>query len=216
MALIIWSIIPTFTGPSFDFNQMIWFIVLYLIGSFIRLYLDLTKIKTKYLFLIIICSLIIGWILISISFSINILSQLSIFKLNTSIFNRENSVFVLAASVSLFLIFLKRKEFSNKYINYVSGSVLGVYLIHSNIFNGFYLIKTILNIPSYYYSQYFLVVIITSTLLIYLLCTGIDFIRRLTIERIWIWIVDTKLNNIPKWCNHKFEVFEEKISYYLK
>jgi hypothetical protein len=44
----------------------------------------------------------------------------------------ENKFFALTASIFLFLIFLKRKEFSNKYINYIAGSALGVYLIHGN------------------------------------------------------------------------------------
>ena len=216
LTLIIWSIFPTFTGPSFDFNQMIWFIVLYLIGSFIRLYLDFTKIKSKYLFLILIVSLVIGWLFICVSSSINILSQFDMFKLNGSIFNRENSIFVLFASLSLFLLFLKRKEFSNKYINYIAGSVLGVYLIHSNIFAGFYVWLTILNIPSYYYSPYFIVIAITSTILVYLVCTGIDIVRRVSVEKIWIWFVDNKLNNIINWIYNKFYWFENKIKYYLK
>ena len=48
-------------------------------------------------------------------------------------FTRENKFFVLTTSVILFLIFLKRNEFSNKYINYIAGSALGVYLIHDNV-----------------------------------------------------------------------------------
>ena len=133
----------------------------------------------------------------------------------TSIFKRAYSIFIVTTSIFLLLIFLKRKEFTNKYINYISGSVLGVYLIHSNVFVIAYLLECI-HLKNYYYSPRLFLLFITSAITIYILCTGIDIIRRLTIEKLWIWIVDNKLNNIPNWINSKFEIFEEKISYYLK
>lgn len=47
LLLIIWSIYPNFSKQSFGFAPMLWFIVLYLIGSYIHLYLDIDKINYK-------------------------------------------------------------------------------------------------------------------------------------------------------------------------
>ena len=98
----------------------------------------------------------------------------------------ENKLFVLIASTTLFLIFLKRKEFSNKYVNYIAGSTFGVYLIHDNLIVRHYLWKTILNTSSYYNSSNLILFAIAALVLIYVACTGIDFIRRWTIEKLWI------------------------------
>ena len=65
-SLIIWSIYPSITGFSFDFN-IIWFIILYLIGSFIRLNLNINKIKSNHLILLFIFSLLLVFSLLSIS-----------------------------------------------------------------------------------------------------------------------------------------------------
>lgn len=216
LVLILWTVFPTFTGECFGICEMIFFFVLYLIGGFIRLHVDVDKINMKKLILFCIFSLIITTILFGGFDSINSLSQLSTFNKETSIIKQTYSIFIVSSAISLFLIFLKRKEFSNKYINYISGSVLGVYLIHSNVFVWPWLFRSFLHAQTRINSPNLFIFCIISVILIYIICTGIDIVRRITIEKLWIWIVDNKLNNLPKWCNHKFEIFEEKISYYLK
>ena len=216
LVLFIWTIYPTFTGDSFEVSEMMFFFVLYLLGSFIRLHVDIDKINMKRLILICSLSLIITYVLFASFDSIESLRQLAFFNKETSIFKRANSIFIVTSAVSMFLIFLKRKEFSNKYINYISGSVLGVYLIHSNPFVYPYLFNKFLHVQTYINSPYLIISLIAITFLIYTISTGIDIVRRLTIEKIWIHIVDNKLNIIPKWFNSKFEIFEEKFNYYLK
>ena len=214
VSLILWSVFPTFTGDCFGVTDMVLFIVLYLIGSFIRLHVDLDKINMKKLIIICLLSLITTTLIFG-GFD-SILNQLPAFNKETSIFKQSYSIFILTSAITLFLIFAKRKEFSNKYINYISGSVLGVYLIHSNVFVWPWLFRSFLHVQTRINSPNLFIFCIVSTILVYIVCTGIDIVRRLTVEKVWIWIVDNKLNNIPKWCNHKFEILEEKISYYLK
>ena len=223
LLIFIWSIYPTFFGTTFGYSQISWFIVLYLIGSFINLHLDMDKINYKKLLIVLIASFaltylasaIFGnlWLLFDItnSFSVEIT-----FTTIYTYFTTENKFLILAISVVLFLIFLKRKEFSNKYINYIAGSALGVYLIHDNVFVRPYLWKYLLNIPSYYSSPNLVLVTVISIIGVYLICSGIDIIRRLTIEKAWIWIIDNKLNNIPNWFYAKFNLFSDKFRYYLK
>ena len=223
LLIFIWSIYPTFFGTTFGYSQISWFIVLYLIGSFINLHLDINKINYKKLLTVLIASFAITylasaifgnlWLLFDItnSFSVEIT-----FTTIYTYFTTENKFLILAISVVLFLIFLKRKEFSNKYINYIAGSALGVYLIHDNVFVRPYLWKYLLNIPSYYFSPNLVLVAVISIIGVYLICSGIDIIRRLTIEKAWIWIIDNKLNNIPNWFYAKFNLFSDKFRYYLK
>ena len=124
-------------------------------------------------------------------------------------FYLENKFFILIGSLCLFLLFLKRKEFTNKYINYLAGSAFGVYLIHCNCFF-IASIWSIFKVKSYYNSPYLFIIGILLTLLLYIVCSGIDIIRRLTIEKLWIWIIDNKLNSLPKWIEDKTDALIEK------
>ena len=216
LLLLIWSVYPTLTGDNVAISEMAFFVILYFIGSFIRLHVDIDKINMKKVIFLFLISLITTTILFGLFDSISFLNQLSLFNRNTSIIKRTNSIFIVFSAITMFLIFLKKEEYSNKYINYIAGSVLGVYLIHSNLFVYPYLFNSYLHIQTYYYSPNLFIICMSIIILIYVLSTIIDIIRRLTVEKVWIWIVDTKLNNIPTWIIHKYEIFEEKISYYLK
>ena len=200
LLIIMWSIYPTFTGNSFGYSELAWFVVLYFIGAFIRLHLDINKFSSKKLFVILIVSFILLYLASSIMgqlaiiFNVKNLANGSLGVINVVMFLAgDNKLFVLIISIMFFLIFLKRKEFSNKYINYVAGSTLGVYLIHDNDFIRQYLWDHLINVSSYYYSPNLWIVAIISIVSIYLVCTGIDIIRRETVEKLWICFVDNKL-----------------------
>lgn len=122
------------------------FIMFYLIGAYIRLYLD--EIKLKYNNLLIFCAAII--IFIGSLFSIT--------------FWNYNNFFVLISAVLIFIKFKNIKIVDNKVINYISQSMISVYLIHTNglmcndfwsIFNFDYYIQKGL---SYYILNYSLAV----------------------------------------------------------
>ena len=93
---------------------------------------------------------------------------------------------------------------------------MGVYLIHSNTFVIYYILDSILHIRDYYFSSNLFLIMILSIISIYMICTGIDIVRRLTIEKIWIRVIDNKYDVILCWFNRKFTQFENKIGYYLK
>ena len=205
LLIIIWSVYPTFTGASlmygdsFGYGYMAWFIVLYFIGAFIRLHLDIKQFSSKKLFTLLIVSIALLYLGSAIMGQLGLIFNIeNLVSGDTphNFFTRENKFFILTTSISLFLIFLKREEFSNKYINYISGSVLGVYLIHANVFVGEYLWKSLIHVSSYYNSPNLWIVAIISIVGVYLACTGIDIIRRETVEKLWIWFVDNKLIDI--------------------
>jgi surface polysaccharide O-acyltransferase-like enzyme len=196
LAVLIWSIFPTifpamtsypvqtvFVGNNFQYSPLIWFFVLYLIGSYIRLYLDLDKLvysKLIWGFILSIVIIFVGTCIFSIldlNSTAHLWWGLSAFDIADGslyrIFSLENNFFVLIASLCLFLIFLKRKEFSNKYINYLAGSTLGVYLIHCNCFGRVFAWNTFLK-PSYYNSPNLLLIGLVLIFIVYIVCSGID------------------------------------------
>ena len=213
--IILWSIFPTFTFAGFEYNDLIWFIVLYFIGSFIRLYVDINKLSNKKLILIFTISLLVSYLSYMLFCSIGLLiNNKSLLTIAQACY-LENNIFILISSLSLLLIFLKRKNFSNKYINFISGSMLGVLLIHDNLFVRKYLWKILLNNPSHYFSNDLIIFALISSSSIFIICILIDIIRRITIEKLWIHIIDTKLLNLPKRFYNIFERFYNKIENYL-
>lgn len=234
LSLFLWSIVPTiippmtsypvqniFVGNNFQYSQLIWFFVLYLVGSYIRLYFNLDKISNKKLIGGFIISIIISFIgncyfgMMDFNTSTNYWWSLPMFGvMEGSIgfsFSLENKFFIMTAAICLLLIFLKRKKFSNKYINYIAGSAFGVYLIHDNLFFR-QILWGHLGINSFYNSPYFILIIIGVVLGIYITCTFIDILRRSTIEKVWIYIIDNKLNFISNWIERINDSFNEKFS----
>ena len=233
VAVILWSVFPTFippmtaypvqmvySGNNFQYTPLIWFFVIYLIGSYIRLYLDIDKLKTNKLIIGLVASILITYIGTLFFGYIDLTSKAYIWWslpiegiMKNSLFTgvyAENKFFILIASLCLFLLFLKRKEFSNKYINFLAGSALGVYLIHENTIVSNLLLWKTLDLPSYYNCPYLVLIGIILVAIIYIVCSGIDIIRRLTIEKLWIWIIDNKLNFLSKWIERMTDYIIEK------
>lgn len=53
---------------------------------------------------------------------------------------------------------------------------------------------------------------IAIPIIVYMVCSGIDIIIRLSIEKLWIWIIDTKLDSIlSKWINDITNYLTEKV-----
>lgn len=118
--------IPFLTTLSIDRGYgILWFIILYLFGAYIRLYINTDKIKNWSCFLSLILCIIV-----------NVLFKYH----NSSIyyrFMRYNNLDILAASILIFLSFLLLRDdnipgFLKRSIQFFSPLTLGVYLIHDN------------------------------------------------------------------------------------
>lgn len=214
ISLLFWSLFPMISGLSDIYNGIIWFIILYFIGSFIRLHFNIDNISFKNITFGLIISTIILYVPYAICKSLNILTNLKLFDYMSMSLRSMNSILILIIAIFLFLIFLKRNNFSNKYINFISGSVLGVYLIHANFLFHFYLWENVFKNTFYYSSSYLILHCLFSVLTVYAFCTLIDIVRRLTIEKIWIYIIDTKLDRIPIYFNNKLYTYYNKFKEY--
>lgn len=192
MVTVIWSIIPTIVGVLYDgsekgffFNRFIWVVILYFIGAYINKYgfkfIDTTKKN-------ILCLLI--------TFSIMILSIYFIYN-NISFYNSigtyeiaylwtPNNIFMLILSISIFNLFLKINIKSNL-INIISSTCLGIYLIHDGPLDT-YIWDVLFNSKYYLESNYPLLHILISSLLIFIVGLTIDLLRQelesITVDKI--------------------------------
>ena len=122
-----------------------------------------------------------------ITFIIMILSIIFIFRFRdyftrigttkTSYFWTPNNVLMLILSVSFFMIFTKLKIKNNYFINRISSTTLGIYLLHDGIIKK-WVWKNWFTTNIYIYTNSWYIHLFISTILIFLLGFVIDIIRQ--------------------------------------
>lgn len=192
MLLILWCIIPTFIQSGYESNYLLWFITLYCVASYVRLFDLNIKFTTKRWFWM----FIIFSMLRYLSYVLLVLlgTKISIAYDNTLFFYKQQSILTFLSALSLFMTFIKMKVKNNKLINVIASASFGVYLIHdSNI------IRSLLWLDFFKNSQYQNTVMIIPISIgivfaVYLVCTIVDLIRQQTIEKLYMFVV-TKIHN---------------------
>lgn len=188
LSIVLIIVSNTFMQVQMDFygTELIQFIYFYLVGAYLRKYE--VPVLRKYSALILIISILV--LLVSPVIFIN----LSKFKpeliyYSNFLFNR-NSIISVLISGTLLTVFSKRKEFSNKVINYIAGTMFAVYLISDNNYVRKIIWTDLLCVYKYVLSKYLIVNLFLSVLIIFGVCIVIEIIRKNTIERLTNWILD--------------------------
>ena len=184
---IILSIVPTCTAEAWSFSNIDIFIFMYMLGAYIRLYYDKKlSIKTKIICIISIIILFLSPIFIDCIGEILHTNKL----LNkATYFLAQNSFLCIVASISMFLIF-KNIELKSNFINYISSSVLGVYLISDNRTISYWLWNGLSPNANYLHSKFLIIHIIVKVFLIFVICTAIDKTRIILFEKHFKNIID--------------------------
>jgi len=208
----IWPNIFFFSGTlSFGGGEgVVWFIVLYLVAAYLRLYYQPSYKMKKYIYIYIIITLLLPLSRFMISMlSITSLSDIfsaDLFIKGSSIFYSYNSILVYPSSIALFVLFLNiniKNEYFKKVILLFSPLTFGVYLIHDNKHMRFVLWEYV-NAPLYISQWYFPIFMVVIIMLIYLACSFIEKLRKTLFRPIeqsdWLDRLCVRLANIP----HKF------------
>ncbi|MGN0600653.1 MAG: acyltransferase [Oscillospiraceae bacterium] len=106
-----------------------------------------------------------------------------------------NSPFIVIICVELFICFWRLDIKYSKTINTLASCTFGVYLLHMNrLLSSFF--EDLF--PIYKEQNPLLVFIysLLSVLIIYLICSLIDYVRKNTVEKVWILFLDKKLDII--------------------
>lgn len=184
-SIVIYSIIPTIIGllyngseVGFFFNRFIWVVILYFVGAFINKYGFKFLDTTKKNIICVLTTFIIMILSIKFFYDNNALLKL-IGTFEIAYFWTPNNILMLLLSVGIFNLFLKVK-FKSSIINIISSTTLGIYLIHDGPLDRF-IWECIFKSKYYLSSNFFLIHIIFSSLLILFICVVIDLIRQ-TIE----------------------------------
>ena len=193
--VLIFSIIPTFAtiSGSPGFSNLAWFVTLYLIGGYIKLYPinAMKNVKKNALYTIIIFLLIV----LSVIF-IDILAKTKVsFASEETYFMDMNKVPMLLCSITMFLTFSNLNIKNNKVINGLALTMFGVYLIHDNPLVRHALWIDIFKNMEYINSRFLLIHATVAVLSVFVVCVAIDYIRITILEKPLFKLIDKKEKN---------------------
>lgn len=181
MSIIIWSVIPMFVKGSFAFSCEEFFLVMYLIGVYLRKYLE-KRLSNK--------AVITGCIISFIAYILSILffDYMGSYYMNNDYFTTANSlmnynkIITIALAVFVFLLF-NRIHFYNYYVNAIASAVMGVYLIHDNNLLKYVIWRDLS--PNNNYAENPYLHLLVKVIVVFIVCVSIDMIRSVTIA-VWL------------------------------
>ena len=196
LMLLIYTIPATFFFNSSAYTYIGWFTELYFIGSYIRMYPnDLTESYVK------------GrkWFLISVVISV---ASIVVLDILNNILNIEfpvyhfladsNKILALIVGIFAFLTFKNLKMKNSKFINGISATTFGILLIHSNSMTMInWLWHDFLDIKSKYYwgTLKLVIYMIFITVLVFVVCSILDYIRIKVLEKPFFKMLDSVTSN---------------------
>lgn len=195
LLVVLWSVMKTLIASDMAYNNLGWFIMLYLIAGYIRLYVDHTRENTKKHFSV--AGLFIGILIISVAIfnTMGNVFKINAFLRNSTYFAHDYSFILLIIAVELLIGFVKMKPHYNTAVNLCSGATLGVYLIHDNEYVRTFLWQTVFKLQQVYDSPWLFVYMLGVIVIVYIICTGIDLIRQYSIEKIYLRCIDKIVNS---------------------
>ncbi len=177
ISVILFSSVPFFNRSLIFNNDLIWFVLLYLIAGYINIYGFDKRFKHK-TYLIGFISLYLFTYILGVSFLI-FNKDYAYKDYSSYYFFSQDKITFLLISIFLFCFFATMKERKNKIINLIAASTFGVYLIHDNPYIRNYIWKELFKVSSYINSPYLFLYSILITFIIFIVCTFIDLIRHL-------------------------------------
>lgn len=197
LLITLWSILPNLiANVDYCFSALGWFITLYIIAAYIRLYPQKIFDNQKQNILIVCASFLI---VVLFFFIADFRHKYPLIPFISTM----NSIVMLVASVSILLCFKNWKIKYNKGINWVAASVFSVYLISDNNFVRPFLWKNIFKTASLLNSHYLIFYIFYDCFIIFLVSILIDKIRIYILEKNLLIIVDKILFKLSPYFNRK-------------
>lgn len=205
---IFWCLIPTLSWipgmvvTEFQGSDLTFFLFLYCLGAYLRMYHEENRRKAYFWFL---CAFGTYLVCMGIIAGVDVWDSHSMgkAKLLDYLFNYQNHVLILLLSLFLFLGFKALNVKNSRVINWISSLTFGIYLIHDNWQIRRYLWNNITNGPAFEMTPWLLPVSIGYIVAVFTVCGIIEAVRQQTVEKLWMKIavpLSEKIDSvIDKW-----------------
>lgn len=197
---LFWPLVYTVTSKNHWGSSLMWFIYLYSIAGYIRLYGVNEKLSSKKCFAYFI-------ITVSITFLLGISqfypSPEATEELDRTFFYQAETIPIFIASIMLFLTFERMEVKYNKCINTIASASFGVYLIHDHISMRSHLWGYVFGNPPIEQEIGALIVYsFVAVFSVYIVCVIIDLVRKYVFEYPIMELIDEHEDDILKNINN--------------
>lgn len=164
---------------------IIWFVVLYFVGAYIKRF----EKECQFLSRKINCVIFFGsgiLLLLSRAILSNVLLRFGFDEKYADIWYSYNSIPVFVASIAIFLTFLNIEIIhrgSKRLITKMGGATFGVYLIHEHVKLHWILWKDILKVDKYYNSSVMIINMIVIVIGVFGICILIEMVRSVIVKK---------------------------------
>ncbi len=197
----LWCIIPTFAINTLYIksNNLLWFVYLYALAGYVKLHAPELSITGK----MYIWAAVVMYLLIEASAIVfdSLGTKWTICADHATYFAETQKLSVLFVSVCLLLGFRKLKIRQNKWINIISSSTFGIYLIHDNDLIRKFLWLDLFRNNSFSESAFLIPVSLIAIAAVFAWCMFIELARKYTLEKLymkWVNVLCDKVNQIIK------------------
>lgn len=198
LLIVAFTILPSVPKLYMTFNYVTWFMAIYVIASYIRIYSLFPKISHKQWGLLSVLLILIGS---SSVLGMTIINKLGYTdNLNPFYFISDSNKFLsLAIAISSFMYFKDLKIPYSRFINAIGGTTFGVLLIHANsdVMRQWLWKETIDSVGHFGDSVLWTLGYASiSVLIIFTICSGIDWFRGKIIEPYVLGYINNKLSKL--------------------
>lgn len=194
-----WCIIPTILAYAWQCNDLLWFIYLYAVAGYYRIYHLKQKIKGRTCIVAAFALTAFAFLVIMILDCIG--KRFSFVGIHALFFSSMQRFPVPAIAFFMFAVFEKIQIPFNKFINIISSATFGVYLIHDDSNVREYIWKGIFKNALFSESSYLIPYSILVIFLVYVVCTVIELLRIYYIEKHYMSMIDKTIAIANKYGN---------------
>lgn len=189
LCMLMYTVLPTLT-INIRFNYVEWFIIIYLIGAYIRLYPNKWTDSRRITGLAALACLVLSWMSVM---ACALLSEKLDRQLWYYFVNDANMPLAVLTGISAFCFFKNLNMGHSRIVNTIAGSAFGVLLIHaSSTAMRTWLWNDTLDSVSQYGKSTMILHAVVSVLAIYAIATVIDIIRIQLLEKPFFKLYDKR------------------------
>ena len=181
LCILVFTLFPSFLKADVKIGYVGWFMVVYIIAAYIRLYPKKWFDNSRIWGIATIILLILSWgSVVACTWLSSYLGKAAYYYF----VNDSNKILALLPAITTFMYFKNLQLGYKKWINNISSTTFGVLLIHANSDTmRQWLWRDILGNAEVFYSEYFVIHAVLSVLGVYIICVMIDLIRLKWLEK---------------------------------
>jgi len=190
------TVLSTFV-PNFYLGILSWYITVYFIGAYIRLYpMEWMQNQHRVVgYCLGVLALAFASIFVIVGFWLTIKGHMPYLRYIYYFVNGENHLLAIASAILFFLVFRNMKMQPNRFINTLASTIFGVFLIHANSdAMRKWLWQDVFDNAGAYATQTFWIHSIAVVALVFITCACIDYLRIIVLEcPLFRWLDRTNL-----------------------